>query len=184
MTDDLQRYIFLDVDGVLNDAQSKVRSPLGYIGVDDDKINVLTEIVHLSGAQIVLSSTWKEKWYADPLMKEMQDKDACYLDNKLAEHGLTIVDKTLDNGSDRGRGIVKWLSKHEHGGWIVLDDEMFPDFKRYGITAHLVRTSFADGGLQHKHIKRALELFDVDPEPHIREDGDVSRKSFHHTGKA
>lgn len=186
------KIIFLDVDGVLNDSATKERTPGGYVGVDDDKIEVLAEIVRQAGAQIVLSSSWKEIW--QPMKDDSEnaadeedtgiDPDGAYLNRRLAEHGLTILDRTVDRVSNRGEGIVDWLMQHDCSGWIAIDDEVFPDFKHYGITAHLVQTTYygSDAGLSKKHVRIAMKRFRVDPTPRIQAKSD-SANPFRHIGR-
>lgn len=149
------KVIFLDVDGVLNEAGSKSRSPHGFIGVDDDKVDVLKQIVDATGAAIVLSSTWKRGWSAN---SDEIDNDALYLDKKLARHGLRIIDKTIDDTWNRGFGIKAWLDTHAVEAWLVLDDDKFEDFEREGIMPHFVQTSFLHGGLTEKHIPKCTEI--------------------------
>ena len=50
--------IFLDVDGVLNNAYTTDRIK-GYIGIDDNKVRLLKQIVDYFDAKIILSSTWR-----------------------------------------------------------------------------------------------------------------------------
>ncbi len=83
---------------------------------------------------------------------------ADYLDKRLAEEGLKILDKTEGSVADRGAGIVDWLSEHPVESWIVLDDEIFPDYEECGIMPHLVKTSFYDGGLKDKHTELAIKI--------------------------
>ena len=149
------KVIFLDVDGVLNEAYSKSRSPHGFIGVDDYKVAVLKQIVDATGAVIVLSSTWKKEWSADP---DEIGIDAVYLNKKLAKYGLRIIDKTIDDTWNRGFGIKAWLSTHDVETWLVLDDDKFEDFEYEGIMPHFVQTSFSDGGLMEKHISRCVDI--------------------------
>ena len=44
--------------------------------------------------------------------------------------------------------------------WVVLDDEWFGDFAKFGITEHWVRPSFygKDGGLQEEHVQQAIKI--------------------------
>ena len=151
------KIIFLDIDGVLNDRQSKSRCR-GFIGIDDDKVKRLWEIVTATNAKIVLCSSWKSGW-------ELQDKDsqnelANYLDRKLKREGLFLIDKTKDSGSDRGNGIIKWLETKNVSSWIVLDDEIFSDYEECGIIPYLIKTSFycERGGLQPEHVDKAIQL--------------------------
>lgn len=152
------KIIFLDVDGVLNsnDTEDTFR---GYIGLDYSGIKLLREIVDATGAEIVLVSSWKSRWYKDH--KDCQDNLANYLDERLAEEGLKIIDKTEGSSFERGAGIVDWLSKHPVELWIVLDDEVFPDYEEYGIMPHLVKTSFYDGGLKDRHVELAVKMLNT-----------------------
>lgn len=148
------KIIFLDVDGVLNSNDTEDVFH-GFIGLDYSGIKLLREIVDATGAEIVLVSSWKHRWYKDN--KELQDSLANYLDQRLAEEGLKIIDKT-EGMSDRGVGIVAWLSEHPTESWIVLDDEIFGDYEECGIMPHLVKTSFYDGGLKDKHVELAVKM--------------------------
>lgn len=148
------KIVFLDVDGILNsnDTEDVFK---GFIGLDYSGIKLLREIIDATNAEIVLVSSWKHRWYKDD--KVRQDDLANYLDRRLAEEGLKIIDKT-EGTSDRGTGIIKWLSEHPAESWIVLDDEIFPDYDECGIMPHLVKTSFYDGGLKEKHVEMAIKM--------------------------
>lgn len=149
------KIVFLDIDGVLNsnDTEDVFR---GFIGLDYSGIKLLREIVDTTGAEIVLVSSWKSRWYKDH--KDCQNNLANYLDQRLAEEGLKIIDKTEGSSFDRGAGIAGWLSERPVESWIVLDDEIFPDYEEYGIMPHLVKTSFYDGGLKDKHVEIAIKM--------------------------
>ena len=69
--------IFLDVDGVLNTTTTVQKTPDGYTGIDDARVEVLAKTIEkIGGADLVLSSDWKE-------MKPTDD-DYVYLISKLA----------------------------------------------------------------------------------------------------
>ena len=148
--------IFLDIDGVLNEAYSESRAPNGCIGIDDEKVSRLRQIVDATGAKIVLVSSWKMEWSRDP---ELCSQDAKYMNKELAKQGLHILDKTEDNVFDRGAGIISWLKKRsDQPSWIVLDDDVFGDYEELGILPHLVKTGWYVGGLQEKHVQKAIDL--------------------------
>ena len=159
------KIIFLDVDGVLNCRDSKSKCG-GFIGIDNDKVKRLKMIVDATDARIVLVSSWKSGWdYQD---RESQDMCANYLDKKLAREHLCIQSKTDDNGENRGAGIVKYLAKwRDIDKWIVLDDDVFPDYEENGIMPHLVKTTFYGdmntGGLQDIHVDAAIWLLTYEP---------------------
>ena len=150
--------IFLDVDGVLNCRSTKERCN-GYLGIDDDKVRRLRQIVDATGAAIVLSSTWKDNW--ERKRKELQDELANYLDQKLKNEGMEILDKTEDEYWDRGAGILKWIDTHSVDSFVILDDIQF-DYEELGLLDRFVETSVgaSNGGLQEDHVKRAIEILE------------------------
>lgn len=152
--------IFLDVDGVLNYGSCKESVTPNIIGIDSDKVKLLADIVQAVNGIIVLTSTWQAGWEQD---ESECDVYAKYLNKKIAEFGLKITSKTDVYGWDRGAGIICWLENNPgYDKWIVIDDEIFPDYKKYGITAHLIKTTWYGGkdkaGLQPKHIRLAKKL--------------------------
>ena len=151
---DNSKVIFLDVDGVINDAVTEDRTPDGFIGLCTAMIVNLARVVEKTDAKIVLVSTWKSEW--DEL-EENRTPDGAYLDKRLKEHDIVISDKTADRVSDRGNGIVTWLKNHpEVKNWIVLDDDVFFDYAHLGIMPHLIRTRFCYGGLTAELADQAI----------------------------
>lgn len=161
LTDTDINIVFLDVDGVLNCRTTKDQYD-GYRGIEDSKVELLKELVNKIDSKIVLVSTWKFYWYKESYLKDKQDGLANYLDQKLSNCGLTIYDKTEDHDvHNRGEGILEYIRKLHHKGikvnkYVIFDDEPF-DYLSTKLTSRLVRTSFENGGLQEKHIKKALE---------------------------
>lgn len=135
--------IFLDIDGVLNYADLKERSPLGYIGISDDKMILLKELVDKTSAKIVLISSW---------LRELRNNtaDGEYLLEKFNHFNLTF--EQMD-GRDKWQGIQKWLSINPTEDWYIIDDEIdlwCPDFKN--IKEHCILTSFSDGIVDVENI--------------------------------
>lgn len=156
----MNKYIFLDVDGVLNNHFTK-DTISGYTGIDSEKVNALAEIIERTGAELVLCSSWKDHWQKEH--KEDQDEFGDYLDKKLEDAGLEIIDKTIDCGYRRGTGIKNWLSENAdpNDRWCVLDDECFADYYYNGnFFDHLVSTEYynPDGGLQNAHVEQAVKI--------------------------
>jgi len=149
------KVIFLDIDGVLNDNDSKTRCR-GLLGIDDKKTKILSEIVYKTKACIVLVSSWKVDWQSHD--KDDQPEMGNYLDRKLKRQRLRILAKTTHYGNERGREIVEFLEKYKVEKWIVLDDEIFDDYEECGILPNLVKTSFYDGGLKECHVEQAIKL--------------------------
>lgn len=134
--------VFLDVDGVLNAKSTVERTPDGYKGIADARVEILAKSIQkIGGSDIVLTSDWKE-------MKTTDD-DYVYLCSKLKKYNLSIAAHTNDKGYNRGEGILEYLKEHsEVKEYVILDDFMY-DFSNYtSILEHLLIT---DGIEMAKH---------------------------------
>lgn len=132
------KYIFLDIDGVLNCSTGV------YTFLHKDKVKILADIVKETNAEIILISSWKSKWFSQE--KHSNGAHAKVIDSVFAEFGISVADKTNDNNSwQRGKGIREYLGIHPAKSWVILDDDFFPDYNQYGCDKHLIRTSFSTG---------------------------------------
>jgi hypothetical protein len=163
------KLIFLDIDGVLNCAGTASRAPSGCIGIDDDKIKRLKEIVDATGAKVVLTSTWKTEWFKTEF-KEDLPKDGAYLEKKLKSNGIFLFDKTDEPTWDkRGVGILSFVGKYKENveSFVILDDESF-DFVELGIDNRHVKTMFLPRtagelcGLQGIHVENAIKILNTE----------------------
>lgn len=123
------KIIFLDIDGVCNTYTTK-RFVYGFTFVDTRKVLRLRDIVERTGAQLVLSSTWR---LADTPINKI-----CY-DTLKAEFERVRCPVWVDctphfPGAKRWREIYAWLSIHpEVEDFIILDDvavELLPYFDK------------------------------------------------------
>lgn len=161
----MEKALFLDIDGVLNNIDTKEKTPRGFLGIEDEKLEILKGITEKAGAGIVLSSTWRYVY----ARKEI---DGLYLKMKFKGHGMKISDTTLppdylkthknDDGiyrteARRGAQIMAYLSLHpEITEYAVLDDETF-DFRDHDMKKRFVRTDFRTGLTE----KEASEVTDI-----------------------
>ena len=137
----MEKIIFLDIDGVLNCSTTKSRLR-SMVFVDEEKIELLADIIKATDAKVVLTSTWRlgALWPDAPALRE----DFNDLEIELNKHNVFISDVTKKLG-DRGREISIWLKSHEECNYVILDDDDF-DIKEYALCkGHLVKTSWADG---------------------------------------
>lgn len=120
----MKRAVFLDVDGVLNTRTTVERTPDGYHGIDDARVEILAKVIGRNGnTELVLTSDWKE-------MKPEAD-DFRYLVSKLEKQGLRLTGKTTDHWNHRGEGILNYLEEHQEiEEFVILDDQKF-DFLEY-----------------------------------------------------
>ena len=160
----MHRIIFLDVDGVLNCSTSKSYCHddiCGVItGIDSDKVKRLAKIVEATGAEIVLSSDWKDGW--SKYYTSSKPSHAKYLDNHLYKKGrLTIKDKTPSTSKGswfRGEEILAYLRSHKDvENYAILDDTFFEDFSIKEISEHLVLTDYKVG-LTDADVEKAIKI--------------------------
>ena len=154
------KYLFLDVDGVLNTPTSRSRCAGYYIGIDNTRVLLLKHIIEETGAEIVLHSTWKEFWEKEAHRKWMQDEFAIYLDKKLKAAGLAAVDKTPDYADgrrlSRGEGIAEYLNARKWESFVILDDLQF-DYDSCGLTDYFVKTN-EKIGLTFELAEKAIKI--------------------------
>lgn len=113
------KVIFLDVDGVLN--TPKLIRRFGFNFIDDILVALVARIVRETGAEIVLSSTWR-----------IEEKDKSLVVQALSRHGLEIHDCTPvlrrngdwteDNWVRRHEEITSWLAGKEISVFAIIDD--------------------------------------------------------------
>lgn len=154
------KYVFLDVDGVLNNVNTDDMNPGGYTGVSMKLVRNLAKIVERSAAKIVLTSDWKIEWSKNRF--ECGD-DIVYLLDKLAKCNLSIFAITHDSKiedryfTDRGYGIRQFLeSKDDVEGYVILDDHIFLDFDNEQKN-HLVLTDSLKG-LTDEDVNKAIDI--------------------------
>ena len=134
------KVVFLDVDGVLNDAVTT--KDLMNDLPKKDHLDCLKMIIDATGAKIVLSSTWRLFPGARNVVK-----------SALRTVELEFIDKT-EELRDRASEIQEWLSRHpEVEKFVILDDEeisgKFPN--------NLVQTTFYQG-LLPEHAEKAIKI--------------------------
>ena len=156
------KIIFLDIDGVLNclGCQEKIQ---GCIFVEEKKIFLLKELVDKTGAEIVLSSTWRYGWECrdnieNPSPSQLQDIRLFEaLEERLAFCGIKLRGYTDDFGP-RGKEIDAWLKAHFEENiesYVILDDMDAEELQPH--SHRLVQTSIFYG-LEAKHIRKATKI--------------------------
>ena len=151
------RVIFFDVDGVLNNGNTKiVRRPLAddrqrteaVPGYHPDCVERFNRLVRQTGAKVVISATWGRRFSLDTLRQHLEQEGVC-----CETIGLTPVRPTY---RPRGYDIDEWIRRWEGESvdtFCILDDhEDMMHLKRY-----LVRTDYHEG-MQERHVHAALTL--------------------------
>ena len=148
----MARFLFLDVDGVLNNRHTRVCTGKGWCFVDDFLVRRVRKIVDATGALIVLSSTWRDEWNKEN--ESLNGPDFNELRAKFQEFGMDFYDRT-GAWDKRGRGweIMEWMNGHNVDSFVILDDwnDMGP------ISDHLIWTNPAYG-LTEEQVQEAIKI--------------------------
>ena len=157
--------IFLDIDGVLNSmAYFKQNKNKGRLEISDYHLQMLAKIYHACNAKIVLSSSWRELDDESDIHVYWMYQ---YLVDELARYDMEIISKTPVIDMNRPLEIKTWLDSREDKDtikFVSLDDDFSKDkYDEYGIGGCLIKTEFfcdemSEGGLQQKHVDKAIEL--------------------------
>jgi len=115
--------IFLDIDGVLrthkSDLEWSLKSGLPIPQKVYDRqfsqksVSNINYIISLTGAKIVVSSTWRNNYTIEELKEIFRSR------------GIfgQIIDKT-GIGLTRGEEILQWLDTNEITNYVVIDDQV------------------------------------------------------------
>ena len=151
------KIIFLDIDGVVNCISTKERFN-GLIGVEQEKITLVKQIVEATDAKIVLSSTWRLDWLWFNEGKSVNLDSFNYLKKEFAKQGLEFFGATPSHkDSWRGREIQEWLdtTTEKIDGYVVIDDDTYDIAKEH--RGHLLTTSWRHG-LKPNAVKIAIDI--------------------------
>jgi hypothetical protein len=115
--------IFLDIDGVLRtDASDRywsdvTRQPIPQSVFDrlfsSRSIAILNEIIYITGAKVVITSTWRVQHTLEELIQKF----------KIRGFRGEIIDKTNIIGN-RGEEIQEWLDTNSVNKYVVIDDSV------------------------------------------------------------
>ena len=89
-----------------------------------------------------------------------------YLIQTFEKFSMKIHDKTPLLNQDRPREIKAWLDTHEHGNFIILDDDFLEEeYEKFGLSSNLIHTIYFtdniyNGGLQDFHLEQIEKIFE------------------------
>lgn len=159
------KIIFLDFDGVLNsqeslDSRAKETGQWPIEWIDTKLIARVNQIVEATGAQVVISSSWRLYYELD------------WLINYLNQHGFvgTVIDRTPSRRDlhdirmrDRGDEIKEWMDcfdPKDIESFVILDD----DADMNQLLPYLVQTDF-EVGLTEENVQKAIEMLNATTKP-------------------
>lgn len=171
--------VFLDIDGVLTyDGYEKHEAA----HIDENKVELLAEIVKETDSKIVLISSWRGQFvngsYVHPkiyyLLIRILEKYGLLISDIVPYIKVEITDKrdvsllTLDDLSkieinpETGRAaeVHQWLCSHpEVKRFVILDDEDNA-WDYYGYEKYWIQPNYYDknGGLLKEHVNRAIAI--------------------------
>ncbi len=163
--------IFLDIDGVLNSQQSmvssNVRGVCDYEGLDRTALGLVRKVCELTGANIVISSTWR----SDGKDAIAGGFEACGWRGIIMMK--TIIGVTPRLSGKRGGEIAEWLACHpEVHNYIIIDDDR--DMLESQMD-HFVHTDNVLGFNLYDMVK-AVDILGVIDDPKKVERADQLRK--------
>ena len=153
----MDKLIFLDVDGVLNN-QTWALKMFKEEGVrvysedilEDRALRLLKRLVDETGAKIIVSSAWR---------KIPKSYDA--LKTQLKHYGVVVDGETPYVGSVRGDDITAWFNRNPGDyRYVILDDDSDMD----GHMNHLFQTDF-DTGLTYEIVEKCISALNSDGLP-------------------
>lgn len=150
------KVIFLDIDGVLNheqhykwlmetDEPTPLQRTYPYTEFNPESCRLLKEIIWETGAQIVVSSSWR-------LAGEVRLNSLFKYLGLPKIYGITPV----FNNRVRGDEIKQWLSEHPNvDKYVILDDDtdMLPEQISF-----FVKTNPYEDGLNEGCKEKAIEI--------------------------
>ena len=163
--------IFLDIDGVMNNYQTRINgniTPSGYDGIDDKFVERIRQILSaVPNTKIVLTSDWKELFDEDMVPLKVDGyKDAQYLLDKFKKFGIEVKERAYGFLKDdelcyepmaRGKEIKFYLDSHKDvDNWVVLDHRAF-DFERTIGLERFVKTSGVNG-LTEENVRVVIKI--------------------------
>ena len=143
----MTKYIFLDIDGVLNSEHTlEDRSTSDASIICDQYLENLRYIVEKTDAKLVLSSSWRV--YFESTIDDSKHNYAIKLVHALDKHNLKLHNATPfikgQFSNERGLEIKTYIDQHKITDYVVIDDEEFSDFKKHLDMSRFVQTTFGN----------------------------------------
>lgn len=143
----MQQYIFLDIDGVLNNAailHGDIKHPENGLNISKHMLELMQRLCCETGAKCILSSNWRFAWDYKKLALILN---------------LPIVGQTAEELQTRGLEVSKYCNNNKinTSDLVIIDDRI--DFTTIQKT-RLIQTSFRTG-FTFKHFNQAKKMLTV-----------------------
>lgn len=170
------KFIFLDIDGVLNsdiymssdeyfaECNSLGIDPVGrnvidkahYLHIDPSAVKLVNILVERSGAKVILSSTWRCKYSLTELNIMFQKRGATFQIDGVTPAKMSWRPRGHDIRSFFNEFYKKSITPE---AFVIIDD--IDEFSLY--PSHLVQTS-EETGLTQEDVTKALKILKVEDE--------------------
>lgn len=119
------KIIFLDIDGVLNSWATLYK-------ITTEKLQLLNNLIELTGAKIVISSSWRigsedvndflDKNFSNKYTSRLDNPNQKLIDNIFYKNTIGLTDTF---GPSRGDEIKRWLDNHSDDveSYVIFDDD-------------------------------------------------------------
>lgn len=150
------KYLFLDIDGVLNNLDTfklYLKNELESDLDEENLINLKAITDKIDNLHIILSSSWR-----------LYESDKERLKETMIKYGIPVFEDitpylTRQEGHKRYDEILQWMKKHHvyKNQIVILDDimDMGP------LQNRLVLTDYASGGLTKEHVQQVFNKFHI-----------------------
>jgi hypothetical protein len=144
------KIVFLDFDGVLNSRRFYLERPSSEFKLDSVAVDRLNRLIQCSGANVVVSSTWR-------LGRSIRE-----LQKVLGSYGFEgkVIGRTPQlNNCYRGFEIREWVADHpdvDLESFVILDD----DADMVDLALRQVQTNH-NFGLCGRHVRDAIDVLSV-----------------------
>lgn len=165
------KIIFLDIDGVFNSSDyghseeylietagmsdAEIMLIAHHTHLDRKAIAIFNELVKRSGAEVVLSSTWRGKYSPEEMTKMLKDRGAEF---EIKEATPVLFGK-INSRIPRGKEIAHYLKMLEKQpeAFVILDDH--DDMLH--LKSNLIQTSMKTG-ITQDDVEKALKILNGD----------------------
>lgn len=166
------KLIFLDIDGVLNSTKyvcsdyykqatagmsdAEVMLIAHHLHLDPDAIKLVNDLVKRSGAQVVLSSTWRGKYSCAEMTEMMKGRGAEF---EISDATPALFGKVHSSRIPRGKEITHYLKllEKQPEAYVILDDH--DDMMHH--LPYLVKMD-VKLGLTQDDVEKALKILNGD----------------------
>ena len=165
----MTKVVFLDIDGVLNTKEwqgrmtsDTLKDEFGY-AFSPVAVANLTHIIDETGAEIVISSSWK--FYGVAKLREMwknRNLPGTILDitpNTVSDEVLLNANlEEIELGVCRGNEIKEWLSRHKQkvSNYVIIDDfdDLLPEQEEHAVITNTLM------GITEKDAEKAIIILE------------------------